>query len=560
MPSPFDKRKDARKIFVGREDELEFFRTSILGADSPEYNLLSVSGEGGVGKSTLLAHFTGAARSIEYREKWVVAQADERNAGPDPVKVMERLAEQLAEAGFDLPGFKVALDAYNDTYSRLRDDREASRFLSPVVESMVEEADPDHELENTARNMLSQIASQLLATTDQMEIGRLKKQRDHVQTQLAESRQSYAPSIKTPNSYRSGVKESQEQHGPSEADRRETAMKELTAKFVTSLNRLADGTPGRAGRRVLLVFDTFEQLESGLVPWFLDHLFVQEGRISGEIVLLVAGRNSLERTGPDHRRWLEYIDDDVLRLISLSPLDEAETRNYLKERGITDEERVRSIWQRSGGLPLFLGMATANPNGLFDPTGDIVDIYLRGVPETERRLALEASLFSHPFNREDLAVFEYIVEDQRDRLYTWLVGQTFIRPNGADGRYRYHDRAKDMFTTHLYQDRRTQCLTRRRALADRYRLRTAEIEANEGEEAYQNPEWAELALAEAYQRLLLPEESHHLRAIERVLKAWHFAKLTDKDLEPFLQPISQAEPSTQANTTGKRRQKACTRM
>ena len=40
---------DARKIFIGRSDELHFFREEILRPEDPTCNIISISGQGGVG-------------------------------------------------------------------------------------------------------------------------------------------------------------------------------------------------------------------------------------------------------------------------------------------------------------------------------------------------------------------------------------------------------------------------------------------------------------------------------------------------------------------------------
>jgi hypothetical protein len=54
---PFVKKTDSqgsqpptviRKIFIGREGELLFFRQNILKAEEPTHNIISVSGQSGV--------------------------------------------------------------------------------------------------------------------------------------------------------------------------------------------------------------------------------------------------------------------------------------------------------------------------------------------------------------------------------------------------------------------------------------------------------------------------------------------------------------------------------
>ncbi len=48
---------DARTLFIGRMGELLFFVQNILKPEEPTHNIISISGQGGVGKSTLLTRF-----------------------------------------------------------------------------------------------------------------------------------------------------------------------------------------------------------------------------------------------------------------------------------------------------------------------------------------------------------------------------------------------------------------------------------------------------------------------------------------------------------------------
>lgn len=63
---PFVKKTDsegvqppveARTLFIGRMGELLFFVQNILKPEEPTHNIISISGQGGVGKSTLLARY-----------------------------------------------------------------------------------------------------------------------------------------------------------------------------------------------------------------------------------------------------------------------------------------------------------------------------------------------------------------------------------------------------------------------------------------------------------------------------------------------------------------------
>ena len=104
---------DARKIFIGREGELHFFVQSILKPGEPTHNIVSISGQGGVGKSTLLLRLIAETRTPEFKDYCLAALVDERQI--TPVSIMEKFAEQLHIAG----EFEKALQRYKEANARL---------------------------------------------------------------------------------------------------------------------------------------------------------------------------------------------------------------------------------------------------------------------------------------------------------------------------------------------------------------------------------------------------------------------------------------------------------
>jgi len=279
--------------------------------------------------------------------------------------------------------------------------------------------------------------------------------------------------------------------------------------------------------RVILFFDTFEQLATEAAPWLLNYFLPAD--IKGNIVLVIAGRDPIERSIPeDMKHWLPYCDNETIYWIPLNSFTEDETRVYLTKRNITDPERITTIWQLSQGLPLYLSLLTTNLQGKVDPTKDVVDNFLRWIPQQERvkrRLVLDAALLSKPFNQDDLEVFTYLSENERDSIYDWLIGQPFVRSNPQDGRYSYHELAQELFSRHLYQRSQKAYYTTRRALANHYQQLLEEIQAEGNEDSAM---WSELALAQVHQLFLLPDEAAHIQAIKQIL---HIYKRTNKESE-----------------------------
>jgi hypothetical protein len=98
-------RAAKRRAFVGREAELELFRTA-LAAETPPFTVLYVHGPGGIGKSALLDAFAGLAEDAGL----AVARLDARELDRAPEAL--RAAVLGPERGDGAPRRVVLVDAY----------------------------------------------------------------------------------------------------------------------------------------------------------------------------------------------------------------------------------------------------------------------------------------------------------------------------------------------------------------------------------------------------------------------------------------------------------------
>src|SRR5579884_3724685 len=231
---PFVKKNDPRspqpaadiqKLFVGRASELQFFREHILKPEDPTYNIISVYGDGGVGKSTLINRIIDEAGSAAYREYCFTARVDERQA--TAASMMEKFASQLRMRN----NFKRALARYKDAMYRLQAEQE-------TMQDAVLQRAPD----------FAGAAVEGVPFVGPLLREGVKMTTEHVLHSygMGQARRASA--------------------------RLEDPIGELTATFVAELNRLADTQVTLAGQwtrrryRLLLFFDTFEQLAAGLLP------------------------------------------------------------------------------------------------------------------------------------------------------------------------------------------------------------------------------------------------------------------------------------------------------
>ena len=472
---------DGQKVFIGRNTELHFFRDKILKPKDPTYNIVSVSGQGGVGKSTLLKRFIEEARKPDFKDYCLTALIDERQT--TPASMMEKFADQLPMES----DFEKALRQYKEVLYKLQDERKAARAA-------------------------------LLRKTTADFAGAVVKDVPFIGGILQEGVGAATDYLFDELRYRQMLKD---------AERLEDPVGDLTKAFVTELNWLTDSyvpigsSRAKHRRRVILFFDTFERLAAEAAPWLLNSFL--ETDISNQVVLVIVGRDPLQQSTPaDPKSWLPYLDSGTIYSIALNSFTEKDTHAYLEARGVTDLDRIDTIWKLSHGLPLYLGILTSNLQGTVDPTANVVANFLRWIPEQEhikRQLALDAALFSKTFNQDDLEAFTYLPEQERRALYRWLIGLPFVYYQ--EGHHRYHEVAQDLFSRHLYQRSKKAYYAARRALADYYQQSLEKLQQEGGKEGDDSRERLELVLALAYQWFFLPDEASHLQAIEQLLNAIH---------------------------------------
>jgi AAA ATPase domain len=235
-------------LFIGRANELLFFVQQILKPEEPTYNILSIWGQGGVGKTSLLQQFKNQTAMANFKPYCLTAWVDERQT--TPASIMEKFALQLHLGS----AFEKALHLYKEILQFLPPSRSPGSLQQTVVTKA-----PD-----LAGSLLEGIP---IAGPPLREITKAATEHflDHSQTPQE----------------RSGVPLN-------------NPLDSLTQVFLTELNHLAEGKGARLsgqpkrGRRVLLFFDTFEQVADEVVPWLL--YTVLEMEINPNIVFIIAGR------------------------------------------------------------------------------------------------------------------------------------------------------------------------------------------------------------------------------------------------------------------------------
>lgn len=232
---------------------------------------------------------------------------------------------------------------------------------------------------------------------------------------------------------------------------------ELTPLLITALRKIP------ATRPVVWMFDTYERTGEFLDLW-LRQLFAGElGDLPANLTLVVCGRSPL-----DVNQWATQLNS--VEPVSLAPFTDAEARQLIANRGITDAHATDVILNLSGRLPLLVDMlARQHPvdgTAVGDPTGTAVDRFLKWEFDPSRRAAALAGALPRRVNQDLLSTA--LGEDADAGLFDWLTRQPFVSATATSG-YQYHDVVREPMLRHLRQRSVEQWQAAHARLADRYR-------------------------------------------------------------------------------------------
>ncbi|MFN6463636.1 MAG: hypothetical protein RMZ41_017725 [Nostoc sp. DedVER02] len=384
--------------FVGREDQINRFRQNLAlpVEDNRHCFLFDVSGQGGVGKTTLLRQF----RKIADEAKMISAYIDE--AEKTIPEVMGRIAEELEQQGYKLTQFSDRYKVYCQKCQELETDPDAPQGFSAFVgKTMVKTG------VRLARRV--PVGGAVFDFVDE----------DTLATQAGEWASYVAKKITNKDEVHL-VKE------PKEV---------LTPLFLQDISKIADQIP------VVLFFDTSERTGDFLENWLWEIFENQHGKVSANILMIVASRQEL-----DKNNWASY-EGSIVRL-PLEPFTEEEAKQYLTHKGITDSRIIEVILNASGNLPLLVEMlADAHPNDpnqVIEPSSSAVKSFLKWIDDPKRRQVVLDAAIPRCLNRDVIAKLR--TEEEADELFTWLKETSFIKER-CDG-WVYHDVVKTQMLCH----------------------------------------------------------------------------------------------------------------
>lgn len=242
-----DQRR--KENFVGRGEPVRLFSEN-FSAETPEYMVISITGEGGVGKSTLLSRFESIASSNPFNATVIIC--DDKYLSP--VSVMGFIAERLKTKGIAHKEFDERYKKYGELRQELESDPKIPRSTvnvlsrgitdftikslrkTPGVGVFFEYAD-----EKAAGDALAELMQYSITKWGNKDEVKLLREPEHI----------------------------------------------LTPLFLELVKKAYEN------QRVLLMFDVFEQTCDSLSPWLLNLFKFEFGEYDTGLSFVICGREPL---------------------------------------------------------------------------------------------------------------------------------------------------------------------------------------------------------------------------------------------------------------------------
>jgi len=486
-----DQRR--KQSFIGRTEQLRAFSDNFVG-DEPRYMIFAVTGEGGVGKSTLLKQLETIACSQGIGA--AVITCDERQ--PSPVTAMGRIASELAKYGITHKDF----DERHKKYRELR-----------------QEIESDPKVPRSAVDLLA------LGISD-LTIKSLRKTPGvGVFFEYADEKaagEALAQLVNYGITHWSNKDEVQLLREPERV---------LTPLFLELLVKACDK------QQVVLMFDVFERTCDTLSPWLLALVRFEYGDFNTRLTFVISGRDSLEQ------HWTD-LGGDICH-ISLEPFTPDETRQYLNNREITDDQLVKQIHEDTGGLPVLVELlaATRPQSGmpLPDISKDAVARFLQWTAQEDRRRVALLAAVPRQFNRD---IVSAALGGDSTNMFNWLSIQSYIRTSAERGCF-YHEKVRELMLRHLRNTTPADLEATYSRLADFFAMAQGQL-GLEVKAAYDSSTWLGLERERVYHSISVRPDRDISMATNAFLHALRWRRRAAESIVQACQQVGHETGSTTA--------------
>ena len=431
------------EVFVGRGEQLTLFE-QVFKVSHPPFLILGVSGQGGVGKSTLLQQYQHIAESCHAYSALV-----NEDYVTIPL-VLSQFVKQFDEQDVSFSGFKERYHRYLELKEQVEADPKAPSGLL------------DFALRSATRVGLRSL-KRIPVAGEFMDV-LVSPEAENV---IAEQTSAFYHYVSQK------FKDKDDKVLLLETD------SELTKYFLSDLNKFADLN------KVVLFFDTYEKTASGIEDWLINMLHGNFGSFSGNTLFVVAGRYSLGQA------WMEF--KRAIRQIQLQEFTVDEAKEYLTRSGITDEKQITQLIEISNRLPILLALLASSPSNLPENVaGDAVERFLIGKTLEQREAALFASLPRY-FNQDILSAI--LGKEEGEKAFAWLSEEHFVR--SSEQGWAYHDVVRSLMLRYLHVKSSETYATIHKKLHDYYMSLTNGLELSKEKQQKSN-QWRKYELERLY--------------------------------------------------------------
>ncbi|MFK8103424.1 MAG: tetratricopeptide repeat protein [Saprospiraceae bacterium] len=500
-----------RSIFVGRAEQVAQFQKNVnAGPDDDDFfNIFSVFGQGGVGKTTLIDQYQKIAQAKAYLT--VLVDTEDARLYSIPA-AMHAIAEAFEKKGAKFKGFSERYQDYLQKKGEL-------------------EADPERPKESFGNLAKGGMKTVLKAGAKLVPGGEL----------IGE----LLPTEAIANFTGEWVNFALKKFGNED----DVALLQYPVKVLTPL-WVSDLVKIMERKNVAFFFDTYEVANPRLDVWLREILHQNFGEIPVNFLLVISGRRAIDREA-----WSKF--ENYTSRISLKPFTSKEARNYLAQRGITEERAIEEILSISGALPIYLSLLaegdSASPDEIADPNEKVVARFLKHIKDPiQKKLALSAAL-PRKINKDIITcLLPEASNVNADALFEWLRNRPFVQKRG--GHWAYHPVVRDLMLQHQKELSEQDWENTHLVLANWYKARAKRLETTANREEYfSDEEWCLLQIEQHF-HLLCHNYKQHLPAfINDFVTTIRIKKLNAAN--PLVFTLLEAEKKEKNATWGKVLQK-----
>ncbi len=440
-------KRRQQEEFIGREEQINLFRQNLTYSPEDERRrfIFSASGQGGVGKTTLLRLFSKLATETNAKVAWVDETIEDMPAA------MAYLAKQLEGQDHAFNTFNERYRTYLQHLHELEADPEAPQgslsFISQALTKIGVSLGRRIPIAGGALDLVDEkvLASQVGAWSEYVK----RKLTNKDELQLLQK-----------------------------------PLDTLTPLFLEGLAKEAEK------RCVVLFLDTYERIGEYLDSWLRKLLDGFYGDVPSNIIIVIAGRHEL-----DKNNWIIY--EGLLVRFELEPFTESEALECLAHKGITDKRTVEVILHLSGKFPLLLATlaseSPSNPDEVGDPSGTAIERFLKWEDDMKYRQLLIDAALPRFLNRDIMAVLSS--NENADSFFTWLKQKPFIEHRGKG--WIYHEVVPTQMLHYKHRESPQDWVSLHKRLSDYYEKIRSNLGLNAEQKSY-NTSWYEFTLEMHY--------------------------------------------------------------